>query len=137
MEPQASGVNRCRDKIVSEAVHRQQRSHLGYIAVVIYKRCFGQGWAREWLGSDDLNVGTVNLFVHEREGNSGEITSAAAAANYHIGVFYANFGQLLLGLQSDDGLVQHNVVQYRSQRVAGFSAWVAHCFFNSFGDGDS
>ncbi len=53
---------------------------------------------------------------HERVGDSAEIRASAEAGHNDVRIFPGQL-HLLLGLQSDDGLVQTDVVQYGSERV--------------------
>ena len=43
--PEASGMDGCGNKVVTEAVHGKQGRHPGHIPMVIKKGCLGQGGA--------------------------------------------------------------------------------------------
>jgi hypothetical protein len=49
----------------------------------------------------------------------------------------ADHGELLFGLQADDGLVQHDMVEHAAQGVAGLAGSVADGRLDGFADGDA
>ncbi len=71
----------------------------------------GQGGAGLGLDRDDLDLGAVDLVGDEGEGQPGQVRAAAGAADDHIGFFDPHHGELLLGLEPDDRLVEHDVVE--------------------------
>ena len=58
----------------------------------------------------------AKLEPEEGEGDAGEIGAAARAADHDVRIV-ARHLQLLNRLLPDDGLVQHNVVQHRTQGI--------------------
>ena len=69
--------------------------------------------------------------THEREGEAAKVTTSAEAGDDHIGIFTSHL-HLLLCLQSDDGLVESYVVEYRTQRI--FTIRCCRCQFYSLRD---
>jgi hypothetical protein len=70
------------------------------------------------------------------KGQAGKVAAAAGAADNDVRVVAGHF-ELFFGLQADDGLVKHHVVEHAAQGIAGFPAGVAHRCFDGFGNGDA
>ena len=129
-------MDRRRHEGMSQAVHGQKRRIPGCIAMIVDERRAGQGGAGGRFDRVDGDVLPVDLVAHVGKGQAGEIAAAAGAAHDHVRAF-ADQGKLLLGLQADDGLVQHDVVEHAAQRVAGLTAGVGHGGLDGFADGDA
>ena len=69
-----------------------------------------------------------------RHRQSGKVRSAAGAGEDHVGLVVGQ-RHLLDGLEADDGLMQHDVVQYAAQRVLGVR--VRGGDLDGLGDGDA
>ena len=138
MVAQAAGVNARRHEIVAERVHLHDRRVAGRIAVVVGIDALGQ---RRAGGRFDRHHAQIlrlriagRLVGQEREGDAAEVGAAAAGRENHVGVL-ANFGQLLLRFQADDGLMQQHVVKHGSQCVIRVGA--AGRLFHRLGDGQA
>jgi hypothetical protein len=94
----------------------------GHVAVVVDEIALGHLGAAG-ARPDDLDLGAVDLVVGEGEGEPGEIAAAARAADDHVGQILARLLELLLGLEADDGLVEHHVVEHAAECVAGPARW--------------
>src|SRR5664280_1138151 len=110
MVTQTTCMYRSRNEIVSKAVHCQQRSHFSDIAVIVNKGSLGKSRTGGWFCSNDVDICPMNFIVHEREGDSGKITSTTTTANNDVGIFNADFGQLFFSFLSNNCLVQHYVI---------------------------
>ena len=64
----------------------------------------------------------LNLVLHKGQEHAAEVGAAADAADDDIRVESGHL-HLLHGFQSDDGLVQQDMVQHAAQRVVGVRAW--------------
>ena len=67
----------------------------------------------------------ADLVPHKGQGHAGEIASAAGAADDDIRIF-PDFLELFLGFQSDDGLVQQDMVQNTAQGIFAVRGWRRH-----------
>ena len=56
---------------------------------------------------------SADVMAHEGECYTSEVATAAKASNNSIGIFTSHL-HLLFSLQTDDSLVQTNVVEYRT-----------------------
>ena len=66
-----------------------------------------------------------------------KLRPAAGAADDHVHLLLAGLGQLLLGLQADDRLVQQHVVEHAAQAVAGLAGRVGDGGLDGLADGDA
>ena len=115
---QAAGVDRVRDEVVAEGVHLHQGGHPCGVAEVVGVHTTRKRGTRRRLGSEDPRVHfPVELFLDEREGQSGEVRSAAGASDDE-GRSIAGHLELQQRLLADHGLVQQNVVEDRTECVA-------------------
>src|SRR6266540_2526166 len=110
---QPAGVDRRRHELVAQRVHREQRGHPGGVAEVVVEGPFGERRARRWLRGDEPHA----VLGHERQGDAAQVRAAAAAADDHVRAWVAGGGELLLGFEPDDRLVQQHVVEHRAERV--------------------
>ena len=85
--PEAAGMDRGRHKRMPQAVHGQQRGIFGGIAVIIDKRCFGQGRAAGGLHRINFNLLAVDFIQNKGEGQAREIAAAAGAADDDVRIF--------------------------------------------------
>ena len=71
------------------------------------------------VGHDDGSTATSRTLgvLHERQRQAAEVGAAAARGDHDVGQPLAGQGQLLLGLEADDRLVQQHVVEHRAERV--------------------
>ena len=107
------------DELAPEGVHHQERGHTAGVAVVVPELALGEGRCGLGLDGDDLRLGpSGELLPHHREGESGEVGSPSDAGDHVIGDDLGLL-HLLEGLQTDDGLVEHDMVQNASEGVAG------------------
>ncbi len=131
---QPAGVNRGGNKIMSQTMHGQQGGHLHGIPEIIDKRTFGHGRAGSRFDGDDLHLFTADLVPDKGQGQTGKITSSPGATNDNVRVI-ADFLELFLGFQSDDGLMEQDVVQNTAQGI--FAAGVGDGVLHGFTDGDT
>ena len=101
-----------------QGVHHDQGGEAGGVPEVIGVGPLGQGGAGGGLHRDEADVLAFELVRHKGKAEAREIAAAAHAADEHIRLFPGQ-GQLLFGLQADDGLVQHHVVEDAPQGVVG------------------
>ncbi len=116
---QPAGVESWRHERGPERVHLGERRHVPGVAEIVRVRAAREARARRRLDGDDADVrAAAQLGADEREGDAGEVRSAARGADDHVGVVVGQF-QLLDGLHADHGLVQQDVVEHRAERVVG------------------
>jgi len=72
--------------------------------------------------------------MDEGEGHAGEVRPAAVAPDHDVRVLPGQL-HLLPGLQTDDGLVVHDVIEHTAQRVVCVVA--LHGLLNGLTDGDT
>ncbi len=68
---------------------------------------------------------------------TGEVRSAAGAADDDVGLVDADHRELLLGLEPDDGLMEHDVVEDAAERVASGARGIGDRRFDGLRDGDA
>ena len=124
-------------KCVAQRVHRNQRGLAGDIAVVIGKRAARDRGACFRFNRYNVDIGAVDLIEREWKRKTGEIAAAARAADHDVGQFFTRHFQLLFGLKTDNGLVQHNVIEHAAERIARLAACVRNGRLNGLADGDS
>ncbi len=106
MVAQPAGVDRRRDEVVAERVHRHQRRQADGVAVVVGVDALGQRRARRRLGADEARRRPVaQVAAQPRERQPGEVRAAADAADHDVGLLarHLHLGDRLL---ADHGLVQ-------------------------------
>ena len=134
MVAQPAGVDARRHEAVAQREHLDQRRELGRVAEVVAVLAAAHRGAGVRLAGHEADVLAGELVAHEREGQAGEIAAAADAADDHVGKSSTS-SNLLLGLQADDRLVQHDVVQHAAERVLRVVA--ADGRFDRLADGDA
>ena len=82
-----SGMDGRRHKAVAEGVHGQKRGLSGCITKVIDIGPFGHGRTGGRLNGNDPQLSSVHLVPDKGKGNTGEIASAAHAADDHVRIF--------------------------------------------------
>ena len=106
------------DIVASQGIHLCQGADHTRIAIVVSKSASGQAGARCRLYGDEAVIRLASqLLAHEGSDQAAQITAAAGTADDHVGLD-AVFIHGRLGLQADDGLVEHHLVQHASQHVA-------------------
>ena len=101
----------------AERVHLDQRRHLAGVAEVVGVHAAGQARRGLRLDRDDPVVRAVaEVPAEEREGQAGEVRSAAGAADDDVRRL-AGHAHLLDGFLADDRLVEQDVVEHRAQGV--------------------
>ena len=79
---QPAGVDRRRHEVVAEGVHLDQRRHLARVAEVVVVLAARQARRRRRLDGDDAVLAlATQLTADEREGEPGEVGSAADAGD--------------------------------------------------------
>ncbi len=88
--------------------------------MIIHIRRFGQGRAGGGFHRVDFNLFAVDLVLDKGKGQPGKIAAATGASNDHVRIF-ADFCHLFLGFQTDNRLMQHDMIEDAPQRVAGLA----------------
>ena len=121
---------------MSQCVHRQQRCISGLIAEIIAELAAGELGTTRGLGGHEARMVFTRLagdfMAHERERDTAEIAATAETGDNHVGIFPGHL-HLLLGLQTDNRLMESHMVQHRTQTVftVGGGAGQLHGFGNS------
>ena len=113
---QPAGVDRRRDEVVPERVHRDERRQLARVAEVVGEEAARERRAGGRLAGEDVDVAARDLLAQEREREPGEVRAAADAADDDVREG-AGLLHLRQGLLPDHRLVQEDVVQHRPERV--------------------
>ena len=114
---QAACVVRRRDEIAAQRVHLGERADHTGVAEVIGVNAAGEAGAGSRLNGNDAVVRlTAQLFAHERSDEAAKVGAAAGAADNHVGLD-AVFIERRLGLETDDGLVQKDLIEYGPEHV--------------------
>ena len=118
MVAQATGMDVGRFEVMAQGEHRQQRRVAGLVAKVVFKLATGEFRTAVRLCGDELCVfvRAVEDVAHEGEGNAAEVGTATEAGDHLVGILPGHL-HLLLSFQSDDGLMEGDMVQHRAQRV--------------------
>ena len=119
-----------RDEVAAEGVHLGKRAHHAGVAEVVGVDAACEARAGSRLNRDDPIVRLAAEFLaHEGSDEAAEVGTAAGAADDHVG-FDAVFVERRLGLKTDDGLVQKDLIEYGSEHiaVAGIGDGDFHCF---------
>ena len=121
MVAQPAGVDRGRDEVVAERVHRDERRQLARVAEVVGEEPARQRRARRRLAGEHVDVAAGDLLAQEREREAGEVRAAADAADDDV---REGAGELHLRerLLADHRLVQQHVVEHAAERVRGVVA---------------
>ena len=127
-------MQRRRDEVVAERVHRHQRGQTDRVAEVVRVDAARERRARGRLSGDvaDL-VLAAQRPADEREHQPGEVGATSDAADDHVRVGVREL-ELLHRLLPDHGLVQEHVVEHGAERVVGVLALRRH--FHGLGDRD-
>src|SRR5205823_11903089 len=80
----AAGVNRRRNEVVAERVHRDERRQLAGVAEVVREVAAGQRRAGGRLTRQEVDLAAGELLAQEREGKPGEVRAAAEATDDEI-----------------------------------------------------
>ena len=95
---------------MTQGEHWEQWGIACLIAEVIAELTAGEFRAAVWLGCDELgSLAIKDVVAHEWEGDTSEVATATEAGDDHVGIFTCHL-HLLLSLQSDDALVESNMV---------------------------
>ena len=135
MVAQAARVQGRRHEVVAQREHLEERRGHGHVAEVVPVLSLRQGRARGRLhGHQPRLLSLHQILSREGKRDSGEVGSASGAPDDHVGVFPGQL-HLLQGFQADHRLVQADVVEHASQRVAG--SGVRHGVLDRLGDRDA
>ena len=116
---------------MSQTVHCQQWRVSCFIPVIIDKRGPGHRGTGFRLDRININFFSVNLVVNVWIGNTCKIASTSRTSNNHIRIF-TNFFKLFLRFKTNNGLVEHYMIQHTTQGITGFSGFIRNCSFYSF-----
>src|SRR5581483_11627337 len=75
----AAGMDRRRDEVMAERVHRDERRQPAGIAEVVCEEAAGQRRARSRLTREQVDVPAGELLAEERKREAGEVRAAAEA----------------------------------------------------------
>ena len=104
-------------EVMTQGVHREQRGVTCLVAEVVAELAAGELRTAVGLGCDKLcGLAVLQVMTHEGEGDTAEVGTATEAADHDVGVFACHL-HLLLGLQTDDGLMQTDVIQHGTEGV--------------------
>ena len=130
---QTSGVNVRRVEVVSQRIHREQRSEACHVAEVVLELTARQLGTRLGFDGDYAGIFTFGqVIAQEREADAGEVAASSEATDHHVRVLPEQL-HLFHGLLADDRLVQQYVVQNRTQTVTGILRILQRHFYG-FGD---
>ena len=130
----AASVDGVGDEVCTHGVHLHERGGVGDVAEVVAEFSFCHGWAGGRFDGDNFGGAVAgDDFPDEGEGEAGQVGAATGAAEDVVGLFFAELLELEEGFFTDDGLVEHHVVEHGAQGVVGLV--VAESYFDGFGDG--
>ena len=122
-------------EIMTQRVHRQQRSVAGRVTKIIHELTLRQLRTGCRFHRYRANVLPVHQVMTQKgEGNPCEVGATSQRSDHHIGEITCDL-QLLFCLLTDDGLMHQHMVQYRSQRVFCRGILCRHLY--RFGDRDA
>ena len=134
MVPEATGVDGVRYEVCTHGVHLHEWGGLGDVTEVVAEFAFCHGGAGGgFYGNNFGGAVAGDNFPDEGEGEAGQVGAATSAAEDVVGLFFSELLELEEGFFTDDGLVEHYVVEHGAQGVVGFL--VAEGYFDGFGDG--
>ena len=123
---------RCGDEVAAECVHLGERAYHTGVAEIVCVDTACEARAGGRLDSDDAVVRlAAELLAHERSDEAAEVGTAAGAADDHVGLD-AVLVERCFGLETDDGLVQQDLIEDGSQNIA--ITGVGDRDFHGFGD---
>jgi hypothetical protein len=110
-----------RDEVVPERVHGYQRRQLLRVAEVVGVRAARQGRAGVRFAREHLDLPPADVLADEREGEAGEVRTAADAPDDCVRKRTRDFhlGERLL---ADHGLVHEHMVEDAPERIRGVVA---------------
>jgi hypothetical protein len=76
----------------------------------------------------------MDLIPYIGQGNTGKIAPTAGAAHDDIGID-ADLFHLFLGFETDNGLMEHNMIKNAAQGILGMG--MSDGVFNGFADGNA
>src|SRR5439155_15022184 len=89
----------------------------GRVTEVVQVTPLGETRGRHRLDGDDARIRLPRQLVRdEREGEAAEVRAAADASDEDVGAFAREL-ELLLGLETDDGLVHEDMVEHGPERI--------------------
>ena len=107
-----------RDEAAPQCVHFYQRADFPGVTVVIGEHAPGEAGTGGGFHSDDTVISLApDHFSHKGGDKSAQIGTAPGAADDNVR-HHMVLVQSGLGLQADDGLVEHHLVQHASQHIA-------------------
>ena len=119
-------------EVMTQGEHGEQRCVACLVAKVVAELTAGQLRTAVGLGGNEFCVTlTAQVVAHKGERDTTEVTTATEAANHNIRIFSCHL-HLLLGLQTDDGLVQTNMIEHRTECI--FAIGSCCCQFHGFRD---
>ena len=120
-------------EVVAQGEHGQQRRIACLVAEVVAELTAGELRTAVGLGSNKFGVAlAAQVVTHEGERNAAEVGTATEAADDNVGVFACHL-HLLLSLETDNGLMESDVVEHGSEGV--FAVGRSGCQLNGLADG--
>ena len=130
---ETAGVVGAGDEAGAEGIHLCERSDLTGVAEVVGELASRQGRAGGGLDGDDAVVGFASQFLaHEGGDETAEVGTAAGTADDDVGG-HVDLFKSRLGFETDDGLMQEDLVQDRTEDVA--VTFLRDFRFDRFGNG--
>ena len=120
---------------MAQCIHWQQWGIACFVAEIIAELSTCELRTTVGLSGDEFGLLAVfQVVTHKGEGDAAKVGSATEAANHHIRIF-ASHCHLLLSLETDDGLMQTDVVEHRAKGI--FTVRCCGGQLNSLGDGST
>lgn len=123
------------DEVVSEGIHFLERADAAGIAVVVCVTSASEGWAACGFDGDEaVGVFAAELLSHKGSDEATEVGAASCAPDDDIGLD-AEFLEGGLGFETDNGLMEEDVIEDASEDVA--EVFVLLSGLDGLGDGAS
>ena len=115
MVPQAVAADRLHLRAVAEGVHLEHRREFRVVGEVVPVFAL-EVRGRRTLGRDEADFFPMEYVREEREGETSEVRSPAEAGDHQVRIL-ADLLELPLGFESDDRLMQEDMVQDGAEAI--------------------
>src|SRR4030042_4737806 len=127
-------MDRSGDKGMSKTIHGKERGCGRCVAEIIDKGSLCHSRAGSRLCWNDRDIGAVDFVQDKRESNTGKVTSPTHASGHDIHFLLTKFLKLFFGLEPNDRLMHHHMIENASKRISGVLG--GDGILNGFADGD-
>ena len=135
VETQAAGVDGAGHEAGAEGLHFGQGADVAGVAEIVGVGAACEARAAGGFDGDEVVIGFAAEFLaHERGDEAAEVGAAAGAADDRV-EFDAVFVECGFGFETDDGLMQEDLVEHRAEDVS--VSGVGDGVFDGFGNGAS